>query len=153
MNGDKGRRSIGEHKRLPAHLGDRDDAPEQAARRGRAERYNCLRSHDGALAFEPPFAAIDFMSIRALVQAALAAHLMFEVFDRIGDEHILALDAGLLQRLIQEAAGRTDKWATGEILLVAWLLADQHQTRMCSPLARHNLGGELIERAARATGF
>src|SRR5262245_19844228 len=100
MNGDKGRCAIGEHKWLPADFGDRDHAPEQAAGCGRAERHDRLRSHDGAFPLEPPFAAIDLMSIRALVQAALAAHLMLVVFDSIGDEYILACDAGLLQRLI-----------------------------------------------------
>src|SRR5262249_16603814 len=124
MNGNESGRSIVEHKRLPADFSDRDHAPEQAACRSRTECHDRLGLHDGALVIEPPFAAINFVGIRALVQAALAAHLMLEVFDRIGDEYILARDAGVLQRLIQEAAGGTDKWVASQVFLVARLLAD-----------------------------
>jgi hypothetical protein len=78
---------------------------------------------------------------------------MLEMFDRIGDEHILARDPGALQCLIQDTAGRTNKWAAGQVLLVARLLADQHQTRSRAALTRHDLSAELVERAARALGF
>src|SRR5258705_2475024 len=57
MNSDEGGCSIGERKRLPADLGDRDHAPEQAACCGRAERYDRLRVYNGALLLEPPLAA------------------------------------------------------------------------------------------------
>src|SRR3954447_21395965 len=151
MNGDECGRSIVERERLPADLGDRDHPPEQAARCGRTERYDRLGLHDGALSVEPPFAAIDFVGIRALVQAALAAHLMLEVFDRIGDEHILAHDAGTFQSLVQETTRRANKWVPGQIFLVARLLADHHQTRMRPAFAGYNLRGELVERAARTS--
>jgi hypothetical protein len=87
------------------------------------------------------------------VQTALAAHLVLEVFDCVGDEYILARDAGAFQRLIQEAAGGTNEGAASQVFLIAWLLADQHQTRRSAALARHNLSGELVEGAALTLGF
>ena len=81
------------------------------------------RLDDRALAIEPPFAALDLIGVRALVQAPLAAHLELEVLDSIGDEDVVARNAGVRQRLIEHAAGRADERLAGEIFLVARLFA------------------------------
>src|SRR5262245_34397934 len=46
-----------------------------------------------------------------------------------------------------------DEWFAGDVLLVARLLADQHETGMRRPLAWHHLGGIPVQRAAGALRF
>src|SRR5262245_59092433 len=127
--------------RLAAHARDGDDAPEQAARGGRAQRHDGGWLDDRALLDEPPLAAVDLVGVRTLVQTPLAAHLVLEVLDRVGHENVVARDAGLFQRLVQDAAGRSHERLAGEILLIAGLLADQHQVRADAAFAGHDLGG------------
>ena len=80
------------------------DAPEQAAGGGRAERDDGNGLHDRALGLEPDLAALDLIGVRTLVQAPFAAHLVLEMLDRVGDEGVLARNAGLLERLDREYA-------------------------------------------------
>jgi hypothetical protein len=51
----------GKTEAAPAHFADHHRPPEQAARRGRAERHHQLRCDDGALAIEPPAAPLDLV--------------------------------------------------------------------------------------------
>jgi hypothetical protein len=78
---------------------------------------------------------------------------VLEVLYRVGDEDVAARNAGLLQRGIENRPRWADKRMSGQILPVARLLPDQHQVSPCRPLARNHLGGESIQRAARAFGF
>src|SRR5262249_818348 len=43
-----------------------------------------------------------------------------------------------------------DERPAGKVLLVAWLLADQHQRRIRWPFAKHGLGRILVQWTARA---
>lgn len=71
------------------------------------------------------------------MQPPLAPHLVFKMFDGIGDVGVVAEDTGFLQRGIENAACRTDKRFAGEIFLIARLLADQHEVGLARSLARH----------------
>ena len=102
---------------------------------------------------EPDLATLDLVIVRPLVQPALAAHLMLEMLDRIGDESLLAGNAGVLERGIEDAAGRADERLAGEVFLVARLFADQHEIGPARAFARHRLGGIPIERATPAIGL
>jgi hypothetical protein len=82
----------------------------------------------------------------------LAARLEFEMFDRVGYEHRLAVDPGLRESIIENASGRTDEGLADNVFLVARLFADQHEPGLARALANH-LGGEFIERAAGARGL
>jgi hypothetical protein len=135
---------------LPAHPADGDDLAEQAARRGGAERHNGGRLDDRALGLEPDLAALDLIRVRALVQPPLAAHLVLEMLDCVGDEGGVAGNAGVFQRLIEDPSGRPDEWLAGKVFLVARLLADQHEMRVPAALAGNGLRCMLVERAARA---
>ena len=75
---------------------------------------------------------------------------MLEMLHRIGNEDLRAGDIRLGQGLVEYLPGRTDEWLAGEILLVAWLLAHQHQMSMPAPFARDGLRRILVERTARA---
>ncbi len=46
------------------------------------------------------------------MQPLLAAHLIFEMLDRIGNVTAIAVHARLLKAFVQKAAGRPDEWPT-----------------------------------------
>src|SRR5262249_1165999 len=102
---------------------------------------------------QPPVAALDFVGIRPLVQPQLAALLMLEMLDRIGDEDRFSRDACVLERAVQHTAGWPDEWFPREVLSVAGLLAHQHELRALFPFARHDLGGIAVKRAAPTLGL
>ena len=93
---------------------------------------------------------LDLAGVRLLVDAPLAARLEFEMLDRVGDVDAGAVDAGLGKRAVEQLAGRADERPAGEILLIAGLLADEHERRVARALAEHGLGRGLPERAALA---
>jgi hypothetical protein len=78
---------------------------------------------------------------------------MLEMLDRVGDESVLARDARILERGIENVAGGPDERLAGEIFLVARLLADQHEFGAARSFAWHGLRGVAIERAAPAIAF
>ena len=77
------------------------------------ERDDDRRPDQRSLGVEPDPAAFDLVIVGTLVQAAFAAHLVLEMLDRVGDEGLLARDAGVAQRLVQNAAGGPDKRFAG----------------------------------------
>ena len=56
----------------------------------------------------------------------------------------------LSERSVEHLAGRPDEGAAGKVLLIARLLADQHQRRIGRAFAEHGLGRILVEMAAGA---
>jgi len=87
------------------------------------------------------------------VQPPLPARLELEMLDRIGHVNAPAIDAGLLERLVQKKPGGSHERAAGEILAISRLLADQHEGGAARAFAGHRLRGVAIERAARAASF
>ncbi len=63
---------------------------------------------------------------------------------------MLALDAGSLERPVQESSGGPDERQALLVLLVARLLADQHHARMRVARAEHGLRGIGPQRAVLA---
>ena len=145
--------ALGHGDWLAAHFADGQRPAGEAAGSGDAERHDRVRLNQGALEFEPDFAALDFVIVGTFMQTLLAKHLMLEVLHGVGDEGLRPRDAGVLQRLIEEPAGRPDKWPTGEVFLVARLFTDQHERSVARPLAGHRLSGIAIKRTARATSL
>jgi hypothetical protein len=135
---------------VAAERPDAARAAEYAAHRGRPHGDDHRGLDDCALQILPPAAAIDLMGIGPLVQAALAAHLVLEVLDRIGDEHLVAGDAGVSESTIQHPSGGPDERQSGQILLVTGLLADQHDRSTPRPLPRHRLRRIAVQRTAPA---
>jgi hypothetical protein len=85
-----------------------------------------------------------------LMDAALAARHILEVFDRIRDIHQRTVNAGLGKSAIEDATGRSHERSALQIFLIAGLLADEHDGAGYGPLAEHRLHAETVERAARA---
>jgi hypothetical protein len=81
------------------------------------------------------------------VDAPLAAGRAtpLEVLHDVRDVHGRAIDAGLGQRLVQQASRGTDERLAGDVLAVAGLLPHQHQLRALAALAEHGLGRVAVE--------
>ena len=134
----------------PALACDRHLAAEQRARRSGAERDRSLRPDQRDLAFQPVQAGRRLALRRRLVDAPLAAQLELEMLDRVGEVELIAAPAELRQRAVEQGAGRADEGTSAQILLVARLLADQHQARIRRALAGHRLSRLRADRAGAA---
>src|SRR4051812_26686122 len=150
MNGYKCGGAIFKRYWSAAQRGDCGDTAQHTARRRRTERDDNVGLHDRALKVLPPAAAVDLVSVGPLMQPPLAAHLMLEVLDRIGNKHLLAGNAGICQRFVEQAPGRPHERMAGAVLLIARLLAHEHHRCALWPLARYRLGRVLVERTALA---
>ena len=130
---------------------DAERGTHHGLRRGGAEGDNQVRGKNGQLGLEPGPAGGNFAGIRLLVQAALAfRRLEFEVLDRIGHIDVPAVDAGFLQRSVEQTAGGADEWMAGPVLLITRLLADEDDTRGGWAFAEDHLGGVSVKRARLA---
>jgi hypothetical protein len=67
------------------------------------------------------------------------------VLHHVRDVRLRTVDPGLGERPLKELSRRADERPTGEILVVARLLADEHQERVRLALAEDRLGGALPE--------
>src|SRR5690606_38489879 len=70
---------------------------------------------------------------------------------RVGEIDLPAVDARALEVRVEHAPGRPDERAARHVLLVAGLLADDHQLGLARPLSHHRAIVEQADRAA-ATG-
>jgi len=86
------------------------------------------------------------------MDAPLAAALEAEVLHRIRDVDLVARDACSVNRLGEQAPGGADEGLSLEILLVAGLLAHEHEARAGASLREDDLRGILPELAAPAIG-
>src|SRR2546421_12952109 len=86
------------------------------------------------------------------MDAPLPARLPLEVLDRVRHVDSAAVDAGCLERLVEELARRSDERLAGAILLVAGLLTDEHHGRLARALSEHRVGPDLPEVTASAAG-
>jgi hypothetical protein len=86
------------------------------------------------------------------VDAALAARLVLEVLDGIGDVDEVAVDPGFREDGVEELSCRADEGLAGDVLLVAGLLADEDDARLLRAFAEDGLGG-LAPEVAAAAGF
>lgn len=153
MDGDKHAGAARLRKDCTANLGKGDGSAQHATRRGDAKRHDEIGPYQGLLLIEPPPATIDFVGVRALVQATFATHLEFEVLDCVGDEELDPVKPRLSNRAVEDAAGRSNEGATAQILVIARLFPDEHDASIERPLSGNDLSGMLIERAARAVRF
>jgi hypothetical protein len=81
------------------------------------------------------------LGVRPLVDAALPARLVPEVLDEVRDVDLAAVDARLLERAVEEGAGRPDERDALAILAVPGLLADEDR-----PRTRRALAGNRLDR-------
>src|SRR5205823_5886189 len=87
-----------------------------------------------------------------LVDAPLALGRPLEVLDHVGHVDRSAVDAGLLERFVEQPARRADKGTPFQVLVIPRLLPDQHDLGALSAFAEHRLGRVLPEIAGAAAG-
>ena len=118
---------------------------EDRLRGDRAKAEDDVGPDDRDLVLEPWEARAHLAGAWRLVQTAFAARVArpFEVLDRVGDVDVLAVDARGFERAIEQLAGRSDERASGGVLDVSGLLADDHESRAAGALAEHRLGRVL----------
>ena len=68
--------------------------------------------------------------------------------ERVGDEHLLALQADLPQQLVEQLSRLPDERESQTVLVGAGGLTDEHQLRVRIPRAEHNGRPRLVQRAA-----
>ena len=72
------------------------------------------------------------------------------MFHDVRHVHHRAIDAGVLERLVEQLSGRPDERLALQVLLVAGLLADEDDVRLRGALAEDGLRPGLVERAGGA---
>lgn len=116
----------GERQELTTLLRYSKVAAQQRLSRGRAQADDDSRLHQFNLNVEPRTARRNLERIRLLVNPALAAGLPLKVFDGVCHIGVAAIDAGFMQRLVEQSARRTDEGTSLQVFFVVRLLADEH---------------------------
>jgi hypothetical protein len=142
---------------LTVALSDLEGAPKQALCRNGAEADDEFRVQCFQFGVQPWPAGTNLFDARLLMYPQFAARLPLEVFDRIGDVHLIAVYASLFEALVEQFAGRTHERTALLILVIAGLFTDHHDCDVaCFPglprldFAKHGLGGISIEIAPAA---
>ena len=102
----------------------------QKGLRGRgAKAEDDARANDRDFIGEPREAGVNFGAVWRLVNTTfrLCFARPLEVFNRVGDVDIVAIDARRFERAIEKPARGPDEWTTGAILCVSRLFADDEQ--------------------------
>jgi hypothetical protein len=115
-----------------------------------AERHDDGGLRPRKLRFEPRMACGDVPLQRRLVDAPLAARLEKEMLDGVRHVDAVGCDARFVEQRAQQSAGRPDERPALLILLVAGLLADEHQARVGRPFTGDALRRVLPQLAAAA---
>ena len=131
-----------ERAAIPRHPHRR---PEERGGGGRAETNEHARGQRGQLRFDPWPARRDLAAARPFVNAALPARRPLEVLDRIRHPAAVAGNPRVGEGAIEKPPCRSDERKSGAILLVAGLLADQDDVRICGPAAPHGLGRPRVQ--------
>jgi hypothetical protein len=81
---------------------------------------------------------------------AFPARFPFEMFHRIGDINLVAIDSGFFECTIQNLSRRTDKRFASHIFVITRLLTDHEHRGLFRPFAEDGLCRFLVERAGGA---
>src|SRR5437763_8861283 len=85
------------------------------------------------------------------MDATLAARVPFEMLHRVRDVDFLSIDSRFFESTIKDFSSRAHKRFSGDILLVAGLLAEKHKRCVLRSLAEDSLRGVFVERTGGAT--
>jgi hypothetical protein len=94
-------------------------------------------------------AGVDLRGGRTLVDPSLAALLVLEVLDRVGEIHGGPVDAGVVETLTEDPSRRADERLPRQVLAVAGLLAHQDDARITRSVTENGLGGRAEQRTSR----
>ena len=82
------------------------------------------------------------------MQPPIAARRPFEMLHRIGHINPFAVDARLVEQVVQQPAGRTDERASLPVVLISGLLAHEDDPGVGRTFSENGLGGVLEKIAA-----
>ncbi len=119
-------------------------SPQRLTRRC-AQRDDDIGFDEFEFAHQPSMARFHFGAVRRVVDATLPTRVPLEVLDRVGDVHIAARNAGLLEGIVEHSACRPDERRTFLVLLVAGLFTDQEEMSADRAIAEHGLGRSRVE--------
>src|SRR4051812_42813539 len=142
--------TVGQLERRAAILADGHRLAEQAGGGGCPERHRDRWTDQLALMLDPPAARLDLARAGLAVDALLAARLEFEVLHGVGHVDRGTVDPRLFERRIKQPTRGPDERAPGDVLLVAGLLADEHDRSVERTFAEHRLRRMLVKVAALA---
>ena len=137
-------------QQLASMLGDPEPRSEQRLGRGRAQTEQRIGLDDAYLRIEPRLAREDVRQIGLLVDPLLPARRPSEVLHRVGHVDVVAGDVGVVERAVEDPAGRSYERVSLAVLVVAGLLADHHDTRAARALTEDGLGPEFVQFARGA---
>src|SRR2546425_3562646 len=137
---------------LAALHADAEVAAEQHLGRGRAQQHQQVRLHHGDLGIQPGTTGVDLSGVRLLVQAPLALRLPFEVLHGVRDIDMPAVDARLLERLVEHTSRGADERFSLPVLSIAGLLSDEHDLGVLGAIAEDGLRAGLVKVTGAATG-
>lgn len=112
--------------------------------------HNDVRLNHFDFGLQPRPAGLHLPRAGFGVQPPLAPLFPFEMFDRIGDEHFVAVDSGILQCPVENPAGRSDERTSDTVFDIAGLLADQHHRGAWRTFSENSLRGAFIKITAHA---
>ena len=72
------------------------------------------------------------------------------MLDDVGDVDEAPIDAGVLERTVEQFSGGADEGMAGDVLGVSRLLADEHDARALRSFAKYRLRAALVEVARLA---
>jgi hypothetical protein len=109
-----------------------------------------MRFHAANFHLQPHIASVDFAQVRLFVEPALAARLPLEVLYGIGYEDLVALECRRIKAQVKYPARRSYEGMATQILFIARLFADKHDSGITRPFARDGSRGVLPQIAAPA---
>lgn len=123
---------------------------EQRLRCCRTKAHHNLRFHRLDFGDQPWSAGDDFDAARFLMNTALTHSFELEMLDGIGLVRERGVDLGVLKRLRQQSARRSDEGKSLLVLIIARLFADEHQRRIGFAVAEDGLRSVFEQGAAAA---
>jgi hypothetical protein len=108
-------------------LGQPEVLAEERPSCGGAESHDHTGLHEFDLLHEPGLAGTNLGRSRLFVQSPPSFdYYELEMLDGVRHVDSAAVDAGLLQRSIEQLAGGADKWVTKPVFLISGLLTQKH---------------------------
>jgi hypothetical protein len=121
-------------------LGNAKLRPEQSLRSACSQANDNAGKDGGDLLLQPWAAGRNFQRIGLLMQPDFTPRFPFEMLNCIGHVHFGPINASRLQALIQQLAGRPDKWSPLMIFAITRLFAYQKYRGPSIPFAKDDLG-------------
>ncbi len=138
------RRKFG-RQHLAAFARDSKRRTENRLRCRRTHSYNQLWLDQPQLRFHPRAAGCDLARVWFLMNPAFPARLPLKMFHCVRDINLRSINSGFFERLIHDFPSWPYKWLTGDVFVIARLLANQHDRCALGTFAKHSLRGALVK--------